>query len=89
MKKHFCDSKLLATVPYIIFYYWKQKKLMGLKKNWKVREFSIKTYSRSSTILPYFCFCLFKIHNGQKFINLYVTKKHFYYKLGPFACSNI
>ena len=87
--KHYCDGKLLAKVPSIIFYYWEQKKKLDLNNKWNIKEYHIKTMSRSSTILPFFERCSFSIYNGKKYINLNVTKKHFFSKLGEFSFSKV
>lgn len=45
----------------------------------------IKTWSRRSTIYPSFIGLTFKVHNGQKFIDVFVTEDMVGYKLGEFA----
>lgn len=45
----------------------------------------IKTWSRSSTILPNFVGLTFGVHNGQKFIPVLVTDQMIGHKLGEFA----
>jgi len=45
----------------------------------------IKTWSRSSTIFPEFVGHTFAVHNGQKFIPVYVTEDMIGCKLGEFA----
>ncbi len=45
----------------------------------------IKTWSRRSTILPDFIGCTFAVHNGRKFISVYVTENMVGHKLGEFA----
>ena len=47
----------------------------------------IKTWSRRSTILPDFIGLTFAIHNGKKFIPVYVTDNMVGHKLGEFAAS--
>ena len=45
----------------------------------------IKTWSRRSTILPEFLGLTFAVHNGKKFIPVYVTENMVGHKLGEFA----
>ncbi len=46
---------------------------------------TIKTWSRRSTILPDFIGLTFMVHNGKKFIPVYVTENMVGHKLGEFA----
>lgn len=45
----------------------------------------IKTWSRRSTIVPEFIGFTFAVHNGKKFIPVYVTENMVGHKLGEFA----
>jgi small subunit ribosomal protein S19 len=45
----------------------------------------IKTWSRRSTILPDFVGHTFAVHNGNKFIPIYVTENMVGHKLGEFS----
>ncbi len=45
----------------------------------------IKTWSRRSTILPEFISHTFAVHNGRKFIPVYVTENMVGHKLGEFS----
>ena len=45
----------------------------------------VKTWSRASTILPEFVGHTFAVHNGKKFIPVYVTENMVGHKLGEFA----
>jgi len=47
----------------------------------------IKTWSRRSTVLPDFVGLTFAVHNGKKFIPVYVTENMVGHKLGEFALS--
>jgi small subunit ribosomal protein S19 len=49
------------------------------------RNAAIKTWSRRSTILPTFVGLTFQVHNGNKFIPVYVTEEMVGHKLGEFA----
>jgi small subunit ribosomal protein S19 len=46
---------------------------------------AIKTWSRRSTILPTFVGANLMVHNGNKFIPVYVTENMVGHKLGEFA----
>ncbi len=45
----------------------------------------IKTWSRPSTIIPDFVGLTIAVHNGNKFIPVYVTENMVGHKLGEFA----
>jgi small subunit ribosomal protein S19 len=45
----------------------------------------IKTWSRRSTILPEFVGMTFAVHNGKKFIPVFVTEDMVGHKLGEFS----
>ncbi|MBI5195419.1 MAG: 30S ribosomal protein S19 [Nitrospirae bacterium] len=45
----------------------------------------VKTWARSSTIVPEFIGHTFAVHNGKKFIPVYVAENMVGYKLGEFA----
>jgi len=45
----------------------------------------IKTWSRRSTIIPDFIGFTFAVHNGRKFIPVYVTDNMVGHKLGEFS----
>jgi small subunit ribosomal protein S19 len=47
----------------------------------------IKTWSRSTTILPEFIGLTFAVHNGKKFVPVYVTDNMIGHKLGEFALT--
>ncbi|MFP4521096.1 MAG: 30S ribosomal protein S19 [Fibrobacterota bacterium] len=58
----------------------------------KVEEFKsggkgkvIKTWSRRSTIHPDFIGITFNVHNGKKFVPVYITEDMVGHKLGEFA----
>ena len=58
-----------------------------LKKVFDTRESSkvVKTWSRRSVILPEFVGITFAVHNGRKFIPVYVTEDMVGHKLGEFS----
>ena len=45
----------------------------------------IKTWSRRSTIMPDFVGLTFAVHNGKKFIPVFVTENMVGHKMGEFA----
>lgn len=49
----------------------------------------IKTWSRRSTILPDFVGLTFAVHNGKKFIPVYVTENMVGHKMGEFAATRV
>jgi len=69
-KGPFVDEKLMKKV----------KLMMGSGEK-KI----IKTWSRRSTVLPEFIGYTFAVHNGKKFIPVYVTENMVGHKLGEFA----
>ena len=69
-KGPFVDEKLMKKVKALIE--------SGEKK-------LIKTWSRRSTIVPEFIGYTFAVHNGKKFIPVYVTENMVGHKLGEFA----
>jgi small subunit ribosomal protein S19 len=73
-KGPFVDPKLL-------------EKVKALEKSNQKRV--IKTWSRSSTITPDFVGHTFAVHNGNKFIPVYVHEAMVGHKLGEFAPTRI
>jgi len=51
------------------------------------RKEIIKTWSRRSTILPQFVGLTFGVHNGHKFIPVYVTEEMVGHKFGEFSLT--
>ena len=60
-----------------------------LKKALKAQELNsrkiIKTWSRRSTIIPEFVGLTFAVHNGKKFLPVFVIEDMVGHKLGEFA----
>lgn len=69
-KGPFCDDHL-------------QKKVTTAKQTQDRKV--IKTWSRRSTILPDFVGLTFAVHNGKKFVPVYVTENMVGHKLGEFS----
>ena len=59
-------------------------KVMAIAEG-KAKKGVIKTWSRRSTITPDFVGQTFAVHNGNKFIPVYVTEFMVGHKLGEFA----
>ena len=53
--------------------------------NGKSQKTVVKTWSRRSTIMPDFIGHTFAVHNGKKFIPVYVTENMVGHKLGEFS----
>ena len=73
-KGPFIDPKLLKKIEDI--------------KNVKKKQV-IKTWSRRSTISPDFVGITIAVHNGNKFIPVYITENMVGHKLGEFAPTRI
>tara|TARA_B110000116_G_scaffold178298_1_gene154397 strand:+ start:177 stop:449 length:273 start_codon:yes stop_codon:yes gene_type:complete len=71
----------LKKGPYINFKLEKKVLSMHNSSSKKV----IKTWSRSSTISPLFVGHTFAVHNGNKFIPVFVTENMVGHKLGEFS----
>lgn len=61
-----------------------EKKVEAMAEG-KSKKGVIKTWSRRSTITPDFVGQTFAVHNGNKFIPVYVTEFMVGHKLGEFA----
>ena len=71
----------LKKGPYVEEKLLKKVEAMNASGDKKV----IKTWSRRSTISPEFVGLTFAVHNGHKFIPMYVTENMVGHKLGEFA----
>ena len=71
----------LKKGPYINYKLEKKVTAMNAASSKKV----IKTWSRSSTIAPLFVGHTFAVHNGNKFIPVFITENMVGHKLGEFA----
>jgi small subunit ribosomal protein S19 len=71
--------------PYIDEKLLKKIKMMEQKKEKK----PIKTWSRRSCISPEMVGYTFLVHNGKKFISVYVTEQMVGHKLGEFAPTRV
>jgi small subunit ribosomal protein S19 len=78
-------SRSLKKGPYIDF---RLKKKVD-DTNDSSKKNIIKTWSRLSTISPEFVGLTFAVHNGNKFIPIYITENMVGHKLGEFSPTRI
>ncbi len=78
-------SRSLKKGPYI--HYKLEKKVLASQEQNK--KTTIKTWSRASMISPDFVGQTIAVHNGNKFIPVYVTEDMVGHKLGEFAPTRI
>ena len=78
-------SRSLKKGPYIDFKL--EKKIEKLNKSNKKEV--IKTWARRSTISPIFVGHTFAVHNGNKFIPVFITENMVGHKLGEFSQTRI
>jgi len=79
-------SRSIKKGPYVEYHL--QKHINNINnKNYK--KSIIKTWSRRSTITPDFVGHTFAIHNGNKFITVFITENMVGHKLGEFAPTRI
>ena len=74
-------SRSLKKGPFI--YYKLEKRVLELNETGK--KTVIKTWSRRSMISPDFVGHTIAVHNGNKFIPVYITENMVGHKLGEFA----
>lgn len=76
-------SRSIKKGPYVFF-----KLLKKVQANVDSGKKSvIKTWARACTIIPEFVGQTFAVHNGNKFIPVYVTENMVGHKLGEFALT--
>ena len=78
-------SRSLKKGPYVD--YRLTRKIMAVEESGK--RVAIKTWSRNSMISPEFVGHTFKVHNGRKFIPVYVTENMVGHKLGEFSFTRL
>ncbi len=74
-------GRSLKKGPFTDSYLAERVVAMNAKNEKKV----VRTWSRRSTILPEFVGHTFGVHNGKKFIPVYVTENMVGHKLGEFS----
>jgi small subunit ribosomal protein S19 len=70
-KGPFIDQHMMAKVE------------QAIKKNDKKK--TVKTWSRRSTVIPDMVGMTFAVHNGKKFVPVYVTENMIGHKFGEFS----
>lgn len=78
-------SRSLKKGPYI--HYKLERKVLDAQESSK--KSTIKTWSRASMISPDFVGLTIAVHNGNKFIPVYVTENMVGHKLGEFSPTRI
>lgn len=78
-------SRSIKKGPFIQDALLQRVQAMNAKNEKKV----VKTWSRASTILPEFVGHTFAVHNGNKFIPVYVTENMVGHKLGEFSPTRL
>ncbi len=78
-------SRSLKKGPYI--HHKLEKKVLAMAGSSK--KTVIKTWSRASMISPEFVGLTIAVHNGNKFIPVYITENMVGHKLGEFAPTRI
>jgi len=76
-------SRSIKKGPFIQDALLQRVQAMNAKNEKKV----VKTWSRASTVIPEFVGHTFAVHNGNKFIPVYVTENMVGHKLGEFSPS--
>ena len=76
-------GRSLAKGPFVDDHLMKKVTAMNDKNEKKV----LRTWSRRSTILPEFIGHTLAVHNGKKFIPVYVTENMVGHKLGEFSAT--
>ena len=74
-------GRSLKKGPFVDAHLEKKVAVMNEKNEKKV----IRTWSRRSTVLPEFIGHTLAVHNGKKFIPVYVTENMVGHKLGEFS----
>jgi len=74
-------SRSLKKGPYI--HYKLEERVLAMQESGK--KSVIKTWSRASVISPDFVGLTIGVHNGNKFIPVYVTENMVGHKLGEFS----
>jgi small subunit ribosomal protein S19 len=72
-------ARSLKKGPFVDHYIYKKIKVAESSKK------PIKTWSRRSMIIPEMIGLTFEVHNGRKFISVYVTDNMVGHRLGEFS----
>jgi small subunit ribosomal protein S19 len=74
-------ARSLKKGPFVDLHLMKKAEEAGRTKEGKV----IKTWSRRSTVIPEMVGLTFAVHNGKRFIPVFVTEEMVGHKLGEFS----
>src|SRR5271166_1881060 len=74
-------ARSIKKGPFVDKFLAKKVEVMNLQNQKKV----IKTWSRRSTVLPEFVGHTFAVHNGKKFLAVFITENMVGHKLGEFS----
>ena len=75
-------ARSIKKGPYVATHL--ERKVLAINEG-KSKKTVIKTWSRRSTITPDFVGHTFAVHNGKKFIPVFVTENMVGHKLGEFS----
>ena len=78
-------ARSIKKGPFIQEALLKRVQAMNAKNEKKV----VKTWSRSSTVIPEFVGHTLAVHNGNKFVPVYVSENMVGHKLGEFAPTRL
>ncbi|MBM3736214.1 MAG: 30S ribosomal protein S19 [Acidobacteria bacterium] len=78
-------GRSLAKGPFVDTHLLNKVEAMNTKNEKKV----VRTWSRRSTILPEFIGHTLAVHNGKKFIPVYITENMVGHKLGEFSPTRV
>ena len=78
-------SRSTKKGPYVDGRLFKKVQKMEASKDKK----PIKTWARSSTVIPDFVGYTFLVHNGKKFLPVFITEDMVGHKLGEFAPTRL
>jgi len=74
-------SRSIKKGPYVEDSLWKKVEKMNDNNDRRV----VKTWSRRSTVVPEMIGHTFAVHNGKKFIPVFITEEMVGHKLGEFS----
>lgn len=74
-------TRSLSKGPYIAYHLLEKIKKLNIEKKKEI----IKTWSRSSTILPMMIGHTISVHNGQKHVPIFISDQLIGHKLGEFV----
>lgn len=78
-------ARSIKKGPFVDDHLWKKVEKLNESSDRRV----VKTWSRRSTIIPEFIGHTFAVHDGRKFIPVFVTENMVGHKLGEFAPTRL